>query len=123
MPPKHSRRQTQSVALAQQPLKLFVYVIGLGSSSFSVTIEKSETVDDLKEAILRRNPNDLKDVDSARLILYKVQLTDGKNLKQLAPQAVKEELEDPSLELSEVFPTNPQKRTVSILVEVPNISK
>jgi hypothetical protein len=103
-------------------LQLFVFVKGLGTS-FPVTIERSETVDDLKEAILKKNPNALKDVDSRELTLYQVALPDGEELEQLASQAEKTKLTMPSRELSEIFPENPQTETVSILVEVPNIGK
>jgi hypothetical protein len=97
-------------------LKLFVYIIGLGSL-FPVNIERSETVGDLKIVILKEKPNGLKDVDADRLILFKVELRDAKNLEQLAHDATKEELDVPST-LSEVFPQNPPAKTVSILVHL-----
>jgi hypothetical protein len=105
-----------------QHLKLFVFVKGLGTS-FPVTIKRSETVGHLKQAIWKKNPNDLKHVDSNELTLYQVALTYGEEVEQLASRAKKKKLTVPSLELSEVFPTDPQEQTVSILVEVPNISK
>jgi hypothetical protein len=104
-------------------LKLFVFIKGLGPSSFPVTIERSETVGDLKKAICNETPNDLKHVDSHNLTLYHVDLPDGEGLEQLASEAPKEKLAMPSLKLSKVFPTNPPEHTVSILVEVPNIGK
>ena len=107
--------------MVPQQLKIFVYVIGL-ETSFSVTIKRSETVDDLKELILKRNSNDLKGVDSRRLTIYKVQVPDSKMLGQLVIQAAKEELL-PSALLSRIFPASPPVGTISILVKVRNIGK
>ena len=53
-------------------LSIYVYVIGLGNS-FRVDILSSKDVSDLKEAILSKRPNALKDIDAAELVLYKVQ--------------------------------------------------
>ena len=100
-------------------IKLFVYIIGLGTPSFSVTIERSETVDDLKEAILKENPNDLKGVDAYRLILYKVRLPDDENLEQSAHHALKEELCVPSRLLSKIFSEELPEEMISILVDLP----
>ncbi|KAK2462457.1 hypothetical protein APHAL10511_005427 [Amanita phalloides] len=68
-------------------LRLFVVVVELGPPSFPVCIESSKTVGELKKAILNENANTLKGVDAHQLTLYKVKLPDGKNLKELAPQA------------------------------------
>jgi len=103
-------------------LTLFVYVIGL-NHSFSVDVERSRTVDYLKKAILREKPNDLKDIDADRLVLYKVELPDGKDLERLASQASKEELEVPSSKLSKIFPVDPPEEVVSVLVKVPVYSE
>jgi hypothetical protein len=107
-----------------QHLDVFVFVKGLGTS-FPVTIKRSETVGHLKRAIWEMIPNRLKNNDSFfyDLTLYHVDLPDGEGLEQLASEAPKEKLAIPSLKLSKVFPTNPPKHTVSILVEVPNIGK
>ena len=50
-------------------LKLFVFIIGF-NTLFSVNIQSSETVYDLKKSIRIENLNDLKGVDAARLTLY-----------------------------------------------------
>jgi len=102
-------------------LKLFIYVIGIGGSSFSVTIQSSKTVDDLKKAIKEEKKNDLKDIDADRLTLYKVSIPDGKNLEQSAQQAIREapELDVPSCPLFEEFGTQPKAKTVSIVVTLP----
>src|SRR5712672_1440236 len=101
-------------------LKLFAYIIGLNTSS-QVTIESSETIGNLKTSILVENPNDLKGVDADRLTLYQVQLPDDETLEQSALQALKHPGKKKlfaSQLLSEIFPTDPPARTVSILVDI-----
>jgi len=101
-------------------LKLFVYVIGLGGCSFPVIIKGSETVGELKKAILKKVSNELRGVDADQLVLYKVELpdADGDTLQQSAPQASHEELEVPSEELSQLFPIEIPEETISIVVEI-----
>jgi len=101
-------------------LRLFVYVIGLSGSSFHVIIKGSETVGELKKAILKEVSNDLRGVDADRLVLYKVELpdADGDTLQQTAPQASHEELKVPSEQLSQLFPMAPPKKTVSIVAKI-----
>ena len=101
-------------------LTLFVYVIGL-NHPFPVDIERSKTVGHLKDAILSKRPNALKDIDAAELVLYKVELPYANDLEESVSQALKEELEDPLSELSDIFPV-PPKKVISILVKVPRIS-
>jgi len=101
-------------------LRLFVFIIGL-NTSLSVTIESSETVGDLKERILEKKPNDLKGVDAVRLTLYQVQLLDDETLEQSELHAWKHPGKKKlftSHPLSEIFPTDPPARTVSILVDI-----
>jgi|SRR6267142_697928 len=102
-------------------LCLYVYVIGL-SDSFPVDIERSKTVGHLKKEILRERPNGLKDIDAARLVLYKVEIPDGGDLEQVVLQAAKEKLVS-SRKLSKIFDIIPPEEVVSILVEVPVISE
>jgi hypothetical protein len=99
-------------------ITLYAYIIGLNSRSFSVTLAKSETVDSLAKAILKERPNDLKNVDAARLDLYKVSLPDDATLKQSARQHLDQKLDAGSEELSQLFPINPPARTVSIIVDI-----
>jgi len=103
-------------------LTLFVYGIGLGVP-FSVNIQRSKTIDELKDAILSKRPNALKDIDAADLVLYKVDIPDDEDIEQSAPQAERQKLGVPSRKLSKIFTTNPTEEVVSILVEVPVISE
>jgi len=98
-------------------LKLFVFIIG-PDTSFPITIDSSETVGDLKERILEKNPNDLKGVDAARLTLYLVELPDDDTLEQSVAQAVNTRRPlRPSHPLSEIFPANPPTKTINIVVK------
>jgi hypothetical protein len=65
----------------------------------------------------------LKGVDAHRLVLYKVALPYADDLEESVSQALKEELENPLSELSEIFLTNPPEEEISILVEIPDISE
>ena len=106
-------------SLARQ-LKLFVFVLGF-DTSFPVIIESSETVGDLKERILEKNPNTFMGVDAANLTLYRVDFSDIKTLAQSAVRAA--ENDEPLLPftpLSEIFPANPPAKTINIVVKVPS---
>jgi|SRR5712671_4645317 len=109
--------------MAQQ-LRLFVFVIGLETFPFSVTIKSSEIVDDLKRSIVELKPNDLKGVDADRLALYKVELAGDETLGQLAAQAVKKDVPLlPYSPLSKIFPAGPPKEKINIIVDISNISE
>ena len=98
-------------------LKLFVFIIGF-NTPFSVKIQSSETVDDLKERILEKNPNGFKGVDAASLTLYRVELPDDDTLEQSVAQAVNARRPlRPSHPLSEIFPANPPTKTINIVVK------
>jgi hypothetical protein len=105
------------------PLKLFVYILGLDDCSFNVKIKRSETVADLKKAILGE-ANDLGNVNSARqLVLYKVNIPDCDDLEQQVPQVPREELRVVSCKLSNIFKTDPPDEMVSIIVKPPGIGE
>ena len=110
------------MAEPEPELSLSVFVIGL-SNSFPVDIGRSKTVGHLSEAILLKRPNALKGIDAAELVLYKVEIPDGEDLEQLAPQARRQKLEVQSRKLLNIFRTTPPEEVVSILVEVPVISE
>ena len=95
-------------------LKLFIYVIGIGGSSFSVTIQSSKTVDDLKKAIKEEKKPRLDHIAADELTLYKVSIPDGKNLEQSAQQAIREA---PELDVSsrQLFKQSEKRRLASSL--------
>ena len=67
-------------------IKLYVYILGLRHDSFSVTVAKSDTVEDLANAILNQKSNALRDFDIGQPLFYQVSLADNGNLEQSAPQ-------------------------------------
>jgi Crinkler effector protein N-terminal domain len=102
-----------------EKLLLFVYVIYLHSYTFPIEFESSQTVGHLREAILWKYPNNFKNIDNDRLILYRTEFYEGDNLRQLAELADKSELVLLSHKLSKIFPIQPPEETVNILVYVP----
>ena len=52
--------------------KLFCFILQKSTNTFHIDIAASETVSDLKDAILAKNPNSLRNVESQQLNLYKV---------------------------------------------------
>ena len=53
-------------------IKVFCWILGVSEAPFSVKIEESETVDDLKKGIVRENPATFAGVDSDELTLWMV---------------------------------------------------
>jgi crinkler effector protein len=103
-------------------LNLYVYIIGLGNTAFPLDIESHATVGHLKDAIKEKKKNDLKDIDADRLTLYKVSIPYGKNLEQLARQAIREapELDVSPRKLSKVFQEPIGEEEISIVVTLPD---
>src|ERR1700761_4537007 len=102
-------------------LNLYVYIIGLGSTTFPVDIGSHATVGHLKKAIKDEKKNDLKDIDADRLTLYKVSIPDGKNLEQSAQQAIRKgpKLKGSARQLFKVFQEPLPAKTVSVVVTLP----
>ncbi|OWZ01934.1 Crinkler (CRN) [Phytophthora megakarya] len=69
-------------------VKLFCAIVGVDGSAFPVEIDENETVGDLKEAIQKKKPNDLKDVDPDKLQLFLAKTTDGAWLDEAGVAAV-----------------------------------
>ena len=53
-------------------LKLFCWILDVSDSSFSVSIDETQTVDDLKEAILKKKSATFANIDADQLTLWKV---------------------------------------------------
>ncbi|GMF22809.1 unnamed protein product [Phytophthora lilii] len=51
-------------------VKLFCAIVGVAGSAFSVRVDESDSVDDLKDAIKAKKPNDFKDIDADKLQLF-----------------------------------------------------
>jgi hypothetical protein len=52
-------------------IRLWCWVLG-DSNAFSIVIENTQTIDDLKDAIKKKNSNTFEKVDAHRLDLWKV---------------------------------------------------
>ncbi|KAI8594678.1 hypothetical protein EDD21DRAFT_74345 [Dissophora ornata] len=108
--------------MTNNPLALFC-VIERESNPFSVKINPSDTVDDVKDAIKAKKANDLSDVDADRLTLWKVEMP-LPSLEERKPIVLNEvdfaiELKDPTDDISDVFKEQPPKKTISIIVQRP----
>jgi hypothetical protein len=53
-------------------IKLFCWILDESDFSFSIHIEDNQTVDDLKDAIVKKKPITLANVEGDKLRLYKV---------------------------------------------------
>jgi len=106
---------------------IFCFIPG-DRSTFSVSINETESVDNLRDKIKAKKSNELKHVDAAKLTLYRVEVdkscdkkTRISELERLS-QTLNEclELEDEERQLSEAFGESPpQGKKYYILVQVP----
>ncbi|ETI53218.1 hypothetical protein L915_03694 [Phytophthora nicotianae] len=110
-------------------VKLFCAVVGVAGSAVPITIDESETVDDLKKAIKEENKNEIR-CDAKDLRLFLTKTDDGewlksKNLLRMRkgeiPSEVEsyyknEELEDPTDKIRSIFPSTIPDRTIHVLV-------
>ncbi|KAL4118549.1 hypothetical protein PRIC2_010874 [Phytophthora ramorum] len=72
-------------------VKLVCAIVGVAGSAFSVRVDESDSVGDLKKVIKGEKPNDLKDIDADKLQLFLAK-KDGAWLKDDDPAAL--ELEE-----------------------------
>ncbi|KAK7437614.1 hypothetical protein VKT23_018513 [Stygiomarasmius scandens] len=100
-------------------LTLFCCLVG-SSTPFPVDISSSRTVSHLKDAIKGKKPNDLNEIDARNLSLFEVSILSGGDLAQKVEDAVKASKPlDPTMELLEIFPNEPPKKTIHIAVKQP----
>ncbi|KAF8647558.1 hypothetical protein AX16_006630 [Volvariella volvacea WC 439] len=104
------------------PINLFCLIYGEPfAKAFSVKINRDDTVDGLKELIVNKRSNYFQGIDSVHLELWKVEIP--VIAKDKAPQ--KPELDDedtlsPTDEIGEVFPKQPLKKHVHIIIRGPS---
>ena len=109
--------------MTENRLSLFCLVDGDASSNtFSVKIPSSDTVDDLKNLIVKGDQAPaFRDVAAKDLILWRVSLpviTANKHKPiVLSKIDFKTEL-DPTDDMSDVFADNPPKKTIHIIVQL-----
>src|SRR6266404_5969966 len=107
----------------------FFCVIADSETLFSITIDTSKTVDGLKKAIKKDNKNELRDYDTAKLMLYSidVKLEDPRHIEEvrdITQNLSNHEPLKPWLKLSAVFqPTlsaaPPSEDSIHVLVMKP----
>src|SRR5262245_58984792 len=123
--------------------RLFCWILHVSERSFSITIDDSQTVDDLKKAILKEKPKAFANVDPDELTLWKVRgflfrqvkklntlqpkesITTDKNLKNNVANL--ELPDDEALleadKLSDIFPhPEPTTKSLHIIVRSPSIA-
>ena len=107
------------------PLKIFCLLFPDRDPSqhlFSVSIHDDQTVDDLKDAIKRKNANDLNDIDAYELTLYQVLIRDDGNLvSQLSGKKFDSgKALRPTSTLEDVFPNGALKGHLHIVALKPS---
>lgn len=90
---------------------------------FSVELLPDKTVDELKDAIKLKRPNEFANIDATHLTLYRANIPADKELskhvmKQINSIPAPEEL-NPIDELGDLFAETPAQKTVQILVQPP----
>ncbi|OAQ24326.1 hypothetical protein K457DRAFT_1823888 [Linnemannia elongata AG-77] len=107
-------------------LTLFCLVDGVATSSaFSVEIDSTNTVDELKKLIKTEKVNDFQDVDADKLTLWRVSFLitrDNSEIPILFNNIAKEEKEKlhAADDLSDIFDEKPPKKTIHIIVQRPS---
>jgi hypothetical protein len=94
------------------------------ADGFFVKVKPSDTVYDVKKAIVQRNPNKLKGINPKTLILYQVDIPGSAKakedvIKKRIIELDKEESLDPVQRLSEVYTSPPAENTVHLIVQIP----
>jgi hypothetical protein len=88
-----------------------------------VKIPSTLTVDDLKDMIKQKKPNELKEIDAYSLDLFKVAVPDEDDLENRVKEAVAVDGMRPlksTKELYQIFPDRPLKKTIHIAVKLPH---
>jgi hypothetical protein len=107
--------------MTNDPPTLFCLVDG-DSTSFSVDIDASKTVDHLKDAIKTKQSPDFDNLVASNLTLWRVSIPlvpkkDRKDIS-LSDVPLKEELDETD-DHSDVFPVKLPKKTIHIIVQRP----
>ncbi|KAF9081546.1 hypothetical protein BGX27_004860 [Mortierella sp. AM989] len=110
--------------MTSEKVELFCILDG-DSTAFSVNIEASDTVGDLKDAIKKKQAPVLDDIRASDLALWHVaipsapkrQITLGSLTDEEKATKKPEELEDSTSEISEVFGSAPPKKTIHVIVQ------
>ena len=99
-------------------IKLFCVVKGT-TTPFSVVIDSGETVDDLKNAIKAKKPNDFASIDADRLRLWQVEIPDDRNDLIANPALPDNDELQATKRIRRYFPEQPLDDYIHVIVEVP----
>ncbi|KAF9412654.1 hypothetical protein BGZ76_005145, partial [Entomortierella beljakovae] len=112
-----------------EKVQIFCILDGQNSSTaFSIKIAPTDTVDDLKDAIKLKNPNDFRNIDANKLILWKVAISShppsniifrNLRIKERNP----EKLEVPTRTILNVFGINLSGDTIHIIIQLPPVQQ
>ena len=61
-------------------IKLFCWILDVSESSFSISIDETQTVDDLKDAILKKKSTMFANIEADQLTLWKVSSSSSSKL-------------------------------------------
>ncbi|KAG2807155.1 hypothetical protein PC118_g17779 [Phytophthora cactorum] len=113
-------------------VKLFCAIVGVAGSAFSVRVDESDSVDDLKDAIKEKKMYQFP-ADKLQLFLAKkdkgrgawlkskdlLRMRKGEIPNEVESRYMKEELEDPTDKICSKFPSTIPDGTIHVLVVVP----
>lgn len=105
-------------------MKLFCWILGKSERPFSVDVAHEDTVDDLKEEVMKKNSHALAGLDAVQLTIYKFSIKITKNLKnELSKyQLVEDDYLLESDIMSDTFP-NPDQGYVHVVVQTPFVGE
>ena len=92
-------------------------------SIFSVKIRRGQLVDELKEAIVAKNPHRFHGIDAYSLDLWKVEIESRNKEKLLNVQLHDEDALDPTRKISKAFPEEPLEEHIHIIIRAPEPGK
>jgi hypothetical protein len=102
-------------------ITLFCLVQG-APTAFSVDIDRSLTVDHLKDAIKAKNTNDFANIDAVKLRLWKVEILVGNDVIQ--GQALQDNSQLPPTDyLDEHWTDTPLRKHIHVIIKLPEPGK
>ncbi|KAF8928766.1 hypothetical protein BGZ47_001448 [Haplosporangium gracile] len=106
--------------MATNTLTLFCLISGEpASGAFSVKVNPTATVDDLKDAITSKKPNAFEHIDANDLVLWRVSIPDDDDLSVPLDSVSEKKKLKATTKLSKVFDAELPEDTIHIVVERP----
>ncbi|KAL1916177.1 uncharacterized protein VTP21DRAFT_6181 [Calcarisporiella thermophila] len=89
------------------------------SDSFSVEIDESNIVEDLKEKIMEKQKEQFENLSSSSIYLWKIEYSYNELIQLIDNfDAIKKERLSAEAEISDIFPEPPPKKCIHIIVEI-----